>query len=68
MKTIDGIIIAVSTVARRNKRAREKQPERLVKLTVVAEEDIEPMAEFGIIVLQRGPGMAGPRHPENQAH
>ena len=36
------------------KRAREEQPERLIKLTVVAEEDIELMAEFGIDGLQRG--------------
>lgn len=36
------------------KRPREEQPERLVQLTIVAEEDIELMAEFGIVALQRG--------------
>lgn len=36
------------------KRSRSDQPERLVKLTVVAEEDIELMSEFGTVALQRG--------------
>lgn len=36
------------------KRPREAQPERLIKLRMVAEEDIELMAEFGIVALQRG--------------
>jgi len=36
------------------KRARKDQPEKLVRLTVVAEEDIELMAEFGIAALQKG--------------
>ncbi len=36
------------------KRAREHQPEKIVTLTVLDEEDIELMAEFGIAVMQRG--------------
>ena len=36
------------------KRARKDQPERLIKLTVVAEEDIELLAEFGVVGLQVG--------------
>jgi hypothetical protein len=36
------------------KRGWLDQPERLVKLTVVAEEDIELMSEFGTVALQRG--------------
>lgn len=36
------------------KRARRDQPEKLVRLTVLAEEDIELMAEFGITALQKG--------------
>jgi hypothetical protein len=36
------------------KRPREEQPERLIKLNMVAEEDIGLMAEFGIVALQRG--------------
>lgn len=36
------------------KRAREHQPEKMITLTVIDEEDIELMAEFGIAVMQRG--------------
>lgn len=36
------------------KRSRDHQPEKIVNLTVVAEEDIELMAEFGIVALQKG--------------
>ncbi|KYH30619.1 MAG: hypothetical protein PWR22_909 [Moorella sp. (in: firmicutes)] len=36
------------------KRSRANQTEKLIHLTVVAEEDIELMAEFGTVALQRG--------------
>jgi biotin operon repressor len=36
------------------KRSRAAQAERIIKLTVVAEEDIELMAEFGVVAMQKG--------------
>lgn len=49
--------IEFPAVAGRNnhkKRSRDHQSERIINLTVVAEEDIELMAEFGIAVMQKG--------------
>jgi len=46
--------IEFPAIAGRNnhkKRSRDYQPERIINLTVVAEEDIELMAEFGIVVM-----------------
>ena len=49
--------IEFPAIAGRNnhkKRSRDYQPERIINLTIVAEEDIELMAEFGIVVMQKG--------------
>jgi len=45
---------AISGRENHKKRSRANQPEKLINLTVVAEEDIELMAEFGTVALQRG--------------
>ncbi|WP_153018349.1 DUF1670 domain-containing protein, partial [Neomoorella mulderi] len=45
---------AISGRENHQKRSRANQPEKLISLTVVAEEDIELMAEFGTVALQRG--------------
>lgn len=51
-----GQIVFPAICGRENhqKRSRANQPEKLISLTVVAEEDIELMAEFGTVALQRG--------------
>ncbi|MCL6447810.1 MAG: DUF1670 domain-containing protein [Armatimonadetes bacterium] len=51
-----GQIVFPAICGRENhrKRSRANQPEKLISLTVVAEEDIELMAEFGGVALQRG--------------
>lgn len=45
---------AISGRENHRKRSRPNQPEELISLTVVAEEDIELMAEFGTVALQKG--------------
>jgi len=45
---------AISGRDNHRKRSRASQPEKVINLTVVAEEDIELMAEFGSVALQRG--------------
>ncbi|MBC7348198.1 MAG: DUF1670 domain-containing protein [Clostridia bacterium] len=45
---------AISGRDNHQKRSRAAQAERLIKLTVVAEEDIELMAEFGVVAMQKG--------------
>ncbi len=45
---------AISGRDNHQKRSRASQPEKVTSLTVVAEEDIELMAEFGSVALQRG--------------
>ncbi|CEP68892.1 Protein of unknown function DUF1670 [Moorella glycerini] len=54
-RTLGQIIFpAISGRENHKKSSRSNQPEKLVSLTVVAEEDIELMAEFGTVALQRG--------------
>lgn len=54
-RTLGQIIFpAISGRENHQKRSRANQPEKLISLTVVAEEDIELMAEFGTVALQRG--------------
>jgi hypothetical protein len=54
-RTLGQIVFpAISGRENHQKRSRSNQPEKLVSLTVVAEEDIELMAEFGTVALQRG--------------
>lgn len=45
---------AISGRDNHQKRSRTRQPEKVINLTVVTEEDIELMAEFGSVALQRG--------------
>lgn len=45
---------AISGRENHQKRSRVNQPEKFISLTVVAEEDIELMAEFGTVALQKG--------------
>jgi hypothetical protein len=45
---------AIAGTNNHQKRCRNNQMETLVNLTIVAEEDIELMAEFGITTLQKG--------------
>ncbi|MBC7238279.1 MAG: DUF1670 domain-containing protein, partial [Chloroflexi bacterium] len=45
---------AISGCDNHQKRSRAAQAERLIKLTLVAEEDIELMAEFGVVPMQKG--------------
>lgn len=51
-----GQIVFPAICGRENhqKRSRSNQAEKLISLTVVAEEDIELMAEFGTVAMQRG--------------